>query len=142
MKCGTCGSCYELKDLCTARSIKTVDTGWQIMELCRKCLSESFDSWLDKNCDYKTHFVGAVPMEICGKYYEGDHWHFVIEDHDDGETPAIVVTVGHEPESDYLEVRIENRDEMGNLEVQVGIGLFDEIKSLEALLQILVKENR
>jgi len=102
---------------------------------------QPFAQWLDKNCDHKTHFVAMLPMDN-GEYFEGDYWHFVIEDHEDGETPAIVVTVGHEPKSDYLEVRIENRDEMGNMEAQVGIGLFDEIGSLETLLRVLVKENR
>ncbi len=97
--------------------------------------------WLDKNCDHKTHLVSPLPMDN-GKHYECDHWHFVIEDHEDGETPAIVVTVGYEPKSDYMDVRIENRDEMGNMEAQVGIGLFDEIESLETLLRVLVKENR
>jgi len=100
-----------------------------------------FIKWLDKNCDHKSHHAGKVPMDN-GKFYEGDNWHFVIEDHEDGETPAIVVTVGCEPESDYMDVRIENRDEMGDLEAQVGIGLFDEIESLETLLRVLVKENR
>lgn len=106
-----------------------------------KMTSQMFSEWLDKNCDEKVRLRAKIPMDN-GKYYECDKWNFVIEDHEDGETPALMIVVGNEPRTDYMDVEIQSFNEDGSKLCQIGLGLFDRIESLETLIKVLVKENR
>ena len=103
--------------------------------------SQMFAEWLNRNCDDKVRLVAKVPMDN-GTFHECDKWNFVIEDHDDGETPALMVVVGNEPRADYMDVEIQSFSEDGSKLCQIGLGLFDSTESLETLLKVLVKENR
>ena len=109
-------------------------------------LARPFAAWLDKNCDFKRHYVGPtvgpVPRPELGEPYECDHWYFVIDDHDDGETPGIVVKVGHEERSDYMGVEIENWNDFGEPDGWCFLGLFRDTEDLETVLKVLTRVNR
>ena len=102
-----------------------------------------FAEWLDRNCDHKKHHVGPKPLpQFDNKPYECDFWYFVIDDFENTETPAIMLRVGHEPRSDYMEVVLENLDDCGIVDGSAFMGLFTSIESLETVIRILVKINR
>ena len=106
-------------------------------------VTRPFAAWLDKNCDLKRHHIGPVALpENGGKPYECDYWYFVIDDQDDGETPAIAFKVSHEDRSGYMGVEIENYFENGTVEATCFVGLLTSVEDLESVLKVLVRANR
>lgn len=101
-------------------------------------LPHIYSEWLDANCDFKRHHTGPVPLpELGGKHYECDYWYFVIDRFENTDTPAIVVKVGHEPISDYMEVNVENNQEDGTVDGQAFLGLFPTCMLLSKLVTLL-----
>ena len=109
----------------------------------QRLVTRPFELWLNKHSDFKRRHIGPERLpELGGQRYECDHWYFVIEDHDDGKTPAMAIKVGHEERSDYMGVEVENYQESGEVEASCFLGLFTSILDLDLLLKVLTKVNR